>query len=190
VATVAEPLNVTVLFDTSTLLLAIDPGAKPPLDPATNQPLEHAKRRVEYLIRTLSKDKAKVLIPAPVLAEVLVHAGSAANDYVQSLQKSPFRVAPFDTRAAIEWAAGMERSRSTSKRKAAPWAKVKFDHQIVAVAKVEDVETIYSDDGDIYTLAKRAGLNVVRSSELPLDPDDKQLHLRFEEDGPSKPSVP
>lgn len=180
----------TVLFDTSTLLLAIDPGAKPPLDPETNQPLEHAKRRVEYLIRTLSKDKAKVLIPAPVLAEVLVHAGSAANDYVQSLQKSPFRVAPFDTRAAIEWAAGMEISRSTSKRKAAPWAKVKFDHQIVAVAKVEDVETIYSDDGDIYTMAKRAGLNVVRSSELPLDPDDKQLHLRLEEDGPSKPSVP
>jgi len=51
---------VTVLFDTSTLLLALDPGAKPPLDPATNQPLEHARRRVEYLIRTLSKAKAKV----------------------------------------------------------------------------------------------------------------------------------
>lgn len=179
----------TVLFDTSTLLLALDPGAKPPLDPTTGQPIDHAKQRVEYLIRALSKARAKVLIPAPVLAEVLVHAGSAANGYVQMLQQSPFRVAPFDTRAAIEWATGMVSASGAPKRKTAPWAKVKFDHQIVAIARVEEAETIYSDDGDIGTLAKRAGLNVVRSSELPLDPDDKQLHLRFEEDGPSKPPV-
>lgn len=176
----------TVLFDTSTLLLALDPGARPPLDPTTGQPIDHAKQRVEYLIRALSKARAKVLIPAPVLAEVLVHAGSAANGYVQMLQQSPFRVAPFDTRAAIEWATGMARAGGAPKRKAAPWAKVKFDHQIVAIAQVEEVETIYSDDGDISALAKRVGLNVVRSFELPLDPDDKQLPLRFGEEGPSK----
>ena len=167
----------TVLFDTCTLLLALQPDAKPPLDPDTEQPLEHAKQRVEYLIKKLSKAKAKVVIPAPVLSEVLVHAGDAANDYILILQQSPFRVAPFDTRAAIECADAISKFGLKAKGKENTRAKIKFDRQIVAIAKVEQVETIYSDDQHIYTIAKQVGLKVVRSFELELDPDDRQGKL-------------
>ena len=167
----------TVLFDTCTLLLALQPDAKPPLDPDTEQPLEHAKQRVEYLIKKLSKAKAKVIIPAPVLSEVLVHAGDAANDYILILQQSPFRVAPFDTRAAIECADAISKFGLKAKGKENTRAKIKFDRQIVAIAKVEQVETIYSDDQHIYTIAKQVGLKVVRSFELELDPDDRQGKL-------------
>ena len=82
-----------VLFDTSILLLAIFPDAKPPIDPATEQPVEHVKQRVEYLIRKLSKERSKVVIPAPVLTEMLIHAGKATNEYVQGMQQPPFRIA-------------------------------------------------------------------------------------------------
>jgi len=170
----------TVLFDTSTLLLGLQPDASPPLDPYTKLPIEHAKQRVEYLIKKLSKAKSRVIIPAPVLSEVLVHAGDAANDYILILQQSPFRVAPFDTRAAIECADAMTKFGLKAKGKENTRAKIKFDRQIVAIAKVEQVETIFSDDQHIYTIAKQAGLKVVRSFELELDPDDRQGKLALE----------
>ena len=171
----------TVLFDTSTLLLALQPDAKAPLDPATEEPLEHAKQRVEYLIKKLSKARARVIIPAPVLSEVLVHAGDAANDYILILQQSPFRVAPFDTRAAIECADSIAKFGLKSKGRENTRAKVKFDRQIVAIAKVEQVDTIFSDDQHIYAIAKHSGLKVVRSFELELDPDDRQGKLALED---------
>ena len=48
----------TVAFDTSVLLLAIHPGSAPPLAPLTKLPLEHAKQRVDYLIRKLQKNSS------------------------------------------------------------------------------------------------------------------------------------
>jgi hypothetical protein len=68
-----------VVFDTSIIVLALNQDAKPPKDPKTNAPLEHAKQRVDYLIRFLNKKKSKVVIPAPVLCEELVHADAAAQ---------------------------------------------------------------------------------------------------------------
>jgi len=166
-----------VLFDTSVLLLAIYPDAKPPVDPATDQPVEFAKQRVEYLIRSLSKERSKVIIPSPVLTEMLFHAGKATNEYVQSLQQSPFRIAPFDTRAAIECADVLHRFGMKGSGAGNPRAKVKFDRQIVAIAQVERVETIYSDDVDIYKYGGQAGIKVIRSYELELDPEDRQHKL-------------
>lgn len=169
-----------VVFDTSILLLAIHPDAKPPTDPATSQPLEHAKQRVDYLIRTLSKAKSKVVIPSPALSELLVHAGPAVNDYVAKLQQSPFLVAPFDTRAAIECAQAVRKYGIKGKGQANPRAKVKFDRQIVAIAQVASAEVIYSDDADIFKYGQQAGIKVVRSYELNLDPDDRQHKLDLE----------
>lgn len=171
-----------VLFDTSILLLAIFPDAKPPIDPATEQPVEHAKQRVEYLIRKLSKERSKVVIPTPVLTEMLIHAGKATNEYVQSMQQTPFRIAPFDTRAAIECSDALHRFGMKGKGAGNPRAKVKFDRQIVAIAQVERVETIYSDDGDIYTYGGQVGIKVVRSYELEMDPEDRQHKLPLEHD--------
>lgn len=166
-----------VLFDTSVLLLAIHPNARPPLDPATGLMLEYAQQRVNYLIQKLSKAKVKVIIPTPALSELLVHAGPAANDYVQSLQQSPFRIVPFNTRAAAECADAVRQFGLRGKGKENPRAKIKFDRQIVAIAKTEGVETIYSDDVDIYKYGRQADIAVIRSYEIELDPATKQRNL-------------
>ena len=55
-----------VVFDTSVLLLALDPSTKPPLDPATNAAVFRAGERIEHLIDTLSADKKTIIIPTPV----------------------------------------------------------------------------------------------------------------------------
>ena len=55
------------------------------------------------------------------------------------------------------------------------WAEVKYDRQIVAIAKVHGATTIYSDDGGIKTLGARAKINVVSVADLPLPAQKAQL---------------
>lgn len=177
-----------VVFDTSVLLLVIHPGAAPPADPETKKPLTFPKQRVDYLIRKLQKTRSKVIIPAPALSELLVHAGSAVNDYVTKLNHTPFIVVPFDTRAAIECAEAIRKLGLKGKGQGNSRAKVKFDRQIVAIAQVARAETIYSDDSDIYKYAQKAGIKVVRSYELEMDPDDRQCKLDLDTAFPAEKS--
>lgn len=67
------------------------------------------------------------------------------------------------TRAAIT--AGDKRSGASW-----PWVKVKFDRQIVAIAKVASANIIYTDDEGLRSFAEAQGLRVVRLAELPLPP--------------------
>ena len=79
--------EMAVLFDTSVILLAIHPDASPPIDPATKQTVDHARQRVEYLIRKLSKARTKVVIPSPVLALIVngVCWGSSCSELLPNL---------------------------------------------------------------------------------------------------------
>lgn len=55
------------------------------------------------------------------------------------------------------------------------YQKVKFDRQIVAVARVHGAHTIYSDDQDLGRFAKNAGLKVVCTWDLPIPPSKAPL---------------
>lgn len=173
-----------VVFDSAFLLLVLDKRAKAPSDPTTGEPVAKATERVEYLIKTLSADKEKIIIPTPVLSEVLVHAGSATEKYLEVLNnQATFRIAPFDQKAAIEAAVAMRDAlhrgghRIDAANPDATKTKIKFDRQIVAIAKAEGAHTIYSDDEDVFNYGQRAGLKVIRTSELDLPPEDPQMKM-------------
>lgn len=176
-----------VVFDAATILLALYPEASPPIDPATGKPLTEAKKRVEHLIDTLSEQNAQIVVPAPALSEVLVRSGSATNAYVEQLTKKPFRLAAFGTLAAVEVAMMMNAAKETGNKRSpvdddAIWSKVKYDRQIVAIAKVERAMRIYTDDGDMRKHAEAAGIPVTTVSELPLPPAKaEQATLLLEE---------
>ena len=86
-----------VVFDSAVLLLFVDPNAKSDID--------QAAKRIEYLIETLTADGERIIIPTPVLSEILVHAGAGLQGYLDALNGSAaFRIAPFDQKAAIECA--------------------------------------------------------------------------------------
>lgn len=170
-----------VVIDATTLLLMLRPDTLVP-NGADGFPIDRPRDRIEYLVQQLDKAKTKIIIPTPALSEALVRAGAAATQQVvDHLQRySVFSIEAFDTRAAIEVAAmSREALGSGSKRGSsiATWAKVKYDRQIVAIAKVNGATTIYSDDGDIATLAKRAKINVIGLADLPLPPQKAQLDL-------------
>lgn len=175
-----------VVFDSSVLLLVLDPNAKPPDDPATGQPLDKAAERIEYLIQNLTADKERVVIPTPVLSEVLVHSGDAMQPYLETLNShAAFRIAPFDQKAAIEAAISTSNAikrgghRVDASNPDTTKTKIKFDRQIVAIAKAEGAQAVYSDDTDLLRYANQAGLGAYRTAELDLPPEDPQGTLEL-----------
>lgn len=169
-----------VAFDASVLVYVVTPEASAPIDKATGQPVVRCADRVSYLIATLQRDRATIIIPTPSLAEVLVGGGDAAPGWLAMLERSRhFRIADFDKRAAVEHAARQaERKLGGKKSVAGERRKAKFDDQIVAIAAVAGVSVVYSDDGDIRTLAGTQ-FEVKGIADLPLPPENPQGSLPF-----------
>jgi hypothetical protein len=162
-----------VLFDATILSLLLHPGAKAPTD-ADGNPIENARERVEYLVQILEDAKTKIIIPSPALAELLVVAGPAGPKYLDEINdRSCFKIADFDKRAAVEVAVQIRNAVKGGDKKEgsiSTWAKIKFDRQIVAIGKVEGVATIYSDDEDVCNYAKSSDIEVKGVNDLPLPP--------------------
>lgn len=171
-----------VVIDATILMLFFRPDTPVPADRG-GAPIELPNQRIEHLIQQLEKARTKIIVPTPVLSEILVRAGPAASqEIVEKLNRLPvFRVEPFDARAAIEVAAMTRGALTTSgtKRGAAvgPWAKIKYDRQIVAIAKVNRATTIYSDDRDIRSIAAAENIPVIGLAELPRPNETRQGDL-------------
>ncbi|MGY3528558.1 type II toxin-antitoxin system VapC family toxin [Bradyrhizobium sp. USDA 4452] len=159
-----------VVFDTSFLVPLLDPRVRG---------VGEVDAKLTHLIEILDKQKDVVIVPTPALSEVLIGAGDAAPQYLDILSKTPrFRIASFGPRAAVEAAERHRQAKRNNDKKegAQSWDKVKFDRQIVAIAKVEGAERIYSNDDDIYRFGKAEGLQVIRLQDLP-DPPEKTPDL-------------
>jgi predicted nucleic acid-binding protein len=133
---------------------------------------------LDDLVAALSKERAKLLIPAPAFTEVMIRADGARERYQQLLSKNPFiQVAPFDKKAATECALILADVLSKREKSGISKAKFKFDWQIVATAITNNADIIYSEDGDIERYAKYAKIRFVRPSSLPIPESAKQRAL-------------
>jgi rRNA-processing protein FCF1 len=175
-----------VVFDTCMIGLSISPHiAIAPNDPATGQPLINAKARVDALIKHLTEKKAKVIIPAPVFAELLVKDMQNVQQVINRLNlSSALSVEAFDERAAIELACinrdiyakhGKYKCNDIEIK-----AKISFDRQIIAIAKVHHADTIYTGDNGIKTKAEELGIKTVCLAELPEPLVKEQIPMEFE----------
>lgn len=171
-----------VLFDTNVLCLLLHPDADIPNDPASGKPIEQPQERVNYLPDRLQDAGVRIVIPAPVSSEFLTMA--APDDMLQITQSMWFEVAPFDQRAAVESALALKRSLKSAKGKklgsTSSWQKIKVDRQIVAIAKVYGVTTVYSTDPDVLNLARESGIEAIHAADLPLPPV-AEVHLTLED---------
>lgn len=134
----------------------------------------------------LASTKEKIVVPTPVLSEILVHAGDAMEKYIETLNsQAVFRVAPFDQKAAIEVSIAISASiarggiRIDATKPDVTRCKVKFDRQIVGIAKSEGATVVYSDDEDVVKYAKQSSLKAYRTQDLALPPEDPQTSMQF-----------
>ncbi len=149
----------SVVFDAMNLirLLHAEPS-DPPIDPSTGREVDRYQDRLKHFVQTLSDEGRRIIVPTPALAELLVGAGEAAAEYMRILSNSAvFEIASFDQMAAVEAALIEQKARGEGDKRGgvaeASWQKVKFDRQIVAIARVRRATTVCSDD---MALAKHA----------------------------------
>lgn len=175
-----------VVFDATMLLLAFRlDKVNPPIDPTSGLPVEYVRERIDELIKVLDKAKVKIIIPAPALSEVLVRAGEDTQTLINIIQKrAVFRVEPFDALSAIEVAMMTRHAIEGGDKKGGmncSWAKIKYDRQIVAIAKVHGATAIYSEDGDIHSYGEEAQMRVIRVADLPIPKGADQGVLELKE---------
>jgi hypothetical protein len=157
-----------VEFDTTFLTLMFAPRAK--------HPVTDAQERINFLLSDLNGRGDQIVVPTPALSEILIKSGKARNQIIQELTKNPrWIVAPFDIRAALELSLFTDAAIAKGDKRhgmSAPWAKVKFDRQIVAIGKVLRVSCIYSDDDGVRAVGNRERISVLRIADIVVPPKD------------------
>ena len=98
-----------IVFDTTTLSLLFLPGVTIG-SRLTNKPVKYAKERVDALIDRIATDEDAILIPAPVLSELVVKIPSRADELLGKTRKTE---------------CGAIRSRLGLAVRAAPFARLK-----------------------------------------------------------------
>ncbi|WP_427999953.1 type II toxin-antitoxin system VapC family toxin [Acidovorax sp.] len=160
-----------VLLDTNALIHLLDQRAP-----------QSIQDRLKGLLQDIEKSRGQVVIPAPVVAEYLVNAGTAGKALLSALLQSKYvTIAPFDHLAAEECAAMHVAAKTRGHKrhplpKDADWQKVKVDRQIVAIAKVRATR-IVADDKDIHALAAAESFPVQTVGSLPLPGWAQQMNL-------------
>jgi predicted nucleic acid-binding protein len=157
-----------VLFDTNFLIWAIRPD-KPP------EEIDSGQERIDYLIETLDKKNAQIIIPSPAFAEFLAGLDDEdqKTDYINQINKNKrFQIAPFDTMCAIEHSFIVQHKEIGSSKQ-----KMKFDFQIVTIAKVNNVDLVYSHDSDVIKLCNYHNIDVKDVNDLLLPPEEPQQDL-------------
>src|SRR3954463_2842638 len=121
-----------VVIDATLLMLVFRPDVPARVTDSKGTAIDHVPERVAYLVKTLEGIKSRIIIPTPVLSEILVRA--TAQDTQRILDEinsaAVFRIEPFETRAAIEVAIMTRTALAGGDKRAgsqAPWTKVKFD---------------------------------------------------------------
>lgn len=174
-----------VAFDNTILTLVINPDAKPTPNPKTGEPVDHCEQRIKALIDQYSVAGSRILLPTPSLAETFC----SIKNFKEVAQKINsylcFEPAPFDNKAAYELAEITNSALSSGDKFSGvseQWQKVKFDRQIVAIAKTHGAQILYTDDEGQSKFAKLAGLKVVHSWELDLPAEYAQRDMLNEDD--------
>jgi hypothetical protein len=158
-----------IIFDSTYLIAFLHPDPPPPMD-GENHPVERFKERIEELVNTLNADDTLVGVPTPVVAEILVRYPENKIEYLEALRnRYRFDIVPFGIKAAIEASELIAKLVAETKQPGSQWQKVKFDIQIVSMAKAEEKLTmLYADDKGIVNNAIRLGIPVMRICDLPL----------------------
>lgn len=171
-----HPLPKRVLIDANFLVALISS--------TTNK---DERLKLNYFVRRLEEQKCQMVVPMPALAEYLVGADIGGVEALNLLEKKTYVLAASFDRAAAYECSLLDRAAiqggTGDKRDGvdAPWQKVKFDRQIVAIGKAHNVQLVITGDKGVKAAALRCGMSAMTVAELPLAPEDAQQTLNLQQ---------
>lgn len=146
-----KPLGKKAAIDNNIFLW----GFKESSSPGQEKNIKDAKDVINHLEKTGNR----ILIPAVVLAELLMPVPENLHSMTLNLISRSFEICPFDAKAAVLSAKLWQGLQSTEalallKESGANKTKIKFDIQLVAIAITNEADYIVSEDSDIKKIAK------------------------------------
>ena len=129
----------------------------------------------------------------PAISELLTVARHDPGDVLALLDtQARFQMVDFDRRAAIECGIMLRSALQRSARAGVSRVAVKFDAQILAIAKVAGASILYTDDDRLQDQARLVGIAAIGFWDLPERPADPQgaLALPAELEAPSRSKTP
>lgn len=170
-----------IVLDSSVLIYLAYPNAPAPIDPATNEVVAHCPERIEGLLEDLNESGSQLIVPTPVLSELLIRANDKQLEVLGAVtNRRAVTVVPFDTAAAIENAA-LRRSRKIAKAAAGETRKeVSFDLQILAIARVAGADLVLTDDQNLRRHCEAAGMRAAGIGDLSLPDSKRQIGIEFQ----------
>lgn len=168
-----------VVFDSSFLVAAVEPAVVSAV--GHGEPEEDYRARLNQFLRQLDRDKARIVVPTPALAEIFVKKPERMDSFLRTLRRSSrFSVGEFGTAAAAAAADLMRRHWPNPRARQAEWSRhrLKFDLQILAIAQVVNAACIYTNDKELADLARAERMSAMRFQDLPpLGVDQGSLQL-------------
>lgn len=159
-----------IVVDTNFLVLMIDPNS-------TQNANSHVDR-VRHFIAETSRTGDVIVIPAPVLAELVAARTSRIEEIVETIRQ--FRVMEiqaFDTVIALETGEliAAVQARIPEQQRLPGWkAAMKYDAMIAATAIVRGARALVTADYGFEKYFEGTPVSVIRIDHLPLPPRDPQ----------------
>src|SRR5712671_272865 len=121
-----------VVIDATMLMLLFRADVPARIIDSKGKSIDHVPERLAYLVKTIEGSKSHIVIPTPVLSELLVRTTPQETQRILEAIGSAavFRIEPFEARAAIELALMTRGALAAGNKKGGSdqsWAKVKFD---------------------------------------------------------------
>ena len=140
-------------------------GIKKQANPTQQNMIDRAARFIQWL----EKEKHTVIIPAPVLGELLMKIPVEQHQNFISQFSKNFIIAPFDAHAASQFAYIWQKtgeSYQSNNQGNSGREKIKVDCMIVAIAVAQKANVLYSEDADIIKIAN-GFVNVKTIPDIP-----------------------
>ncbi|MEC5323274.1 type II toxin-antitoxin system VapC family toxin [Aurantimonas sp. A3-2-R12] len=159
-----------VVVDTNFLVLMIDPSS--------TQNTNNRVDRVRHFIAETSNTGEVVVIPSPVLAELVAGRTSRVEEIVETIRQ--FRVMEiqaFDTVIAIETGERIAavQARIPEDQRLPGWkVAMKYDAMVAATALVRGARAIITTDDGFGKYLEGSSISMLRIDELPMPPEDPQ----------------
>ena len=140
-------INKKVSLDTQIMIWGIKKQATP-------TQIEMIEKAIRFIDK-LDKERARIIIPAVVIGELLSNVPQEKYQEVLDCLTSNFQVQPFDFKSALLYANRFYEYKQKNNPEAifesdsGNRQKIKADLMIVASAKSADVGILYSNDNDI-----------------------------------------